>query len=106
MKLSELRASLESLEIPVKYRAFKEGEAPSLPYLLFYVEGNDGTLFGDNQNYFSVKNVTIELYTEEKDLELEERLEALLDGIKIEYTYFETYIETESMFESIYEITL
>lgn len=37
MKLSELRASLESLKIPVKYRAFKEGEAPNLPYLLFYV---------------------------------------------------------------------
>lgn len=106
MKLSELRALLETLKIPVKYRAFKEGEAPNLPYLLFYVEGNDGTLFGDNQNYFSVKNVTIELYAEEKDLELEERLETLLDGMKIEYTYFETYIETESIFESIYEITL
>lgn len=106
MKLSELRASLASLEIPVKYRAFKVGEAPSLPYILFYVENNEGTLKADNFNYVKVSNVTIELYSEEKDIELEEKLEAILDSNKIEYDIFEMYLDTEDMHEVAYEITL
>nr|DAT52430.1 MAG TPA: tail completion protein [Caudoviricetes sp.] len=106
MKLSELRASLESLKIPVKYRAFKVGEAPSLPYILFYVENNEGTLKADNLNYVKVSNVTIELYSEEKDIELEEKLEAILDSNKFEYDIFEMYLDTEDMHEVAYEITL
>jgi hypothetical protein len=106
VNLKELREKLEGLDIPVQYRAFKEGAAPPLPYLIFYVEDNDGTLKADNHNYFKVKNVTLELYSEEKDLDLEEALESILDENKIEYDLAETYIESEEMFENIYEITL
>ena len=50
MTLQKLRELLETLGIPVKYRAFKVGEAPNLPYIIFYKEDNQGTLKADNQN--------------------------------------------------------
>ena len=51
----------------------------------------------DNHNYAKAYNLTLELYSEEKDLELEEKLEALLDANNIEYDTFESYLDTESM---------
>ncbi|MBS7578456.1 MULTISPECIES: hypothetical protein [unclassified Enterococcus] len=106
MTLNELRALLNTIAIPVKYRAFKVGEAPSLPYVLFYVDSNEGTLKADNYNYAKVSNVTIELYSEEKDVELEEKLEAILDSNKIEYDTYESYLNTEDMYEVAYEIII
>ena len=51
-------------------------------------------------------NLTLELYSEEKDLELEQKLEALLDANNIEYDTFESYLDTESMYEVAYDITI
>ena len=106
MKLTELRALLDTMAIQVKYRAFKVGEAPNLPYILFYKEDNQGTLKADNQNYAKVSNVTIELYSDEKDIELEEQLESILDTNEIEYDTYESYLDTESMYEVAYDITI
>lgn len=106
MTLAELRILLDIIEIPVKYRAFKVGEAPALPYILFYVDSNEGSLKADNYNYAKVQNVTIELYSEEKDIELEEKIESILDSNHIEYDSYETYLDTEDMYEVAYEITI
>lgn len=106
MTVTELRKILDTMGIPVQYRAFKVGEAPSLPYILFYVEDNEGTLKADNYNYAKVKNVVIELYSEEKDIELEEKLEEILDKNTLEYATYESYLDTEDMHEVAYEITL
>lgn len=106
MTLAELRILLDIMEIPVKYRAFKVGEAPSLPYILFYVDNNEGSLKADNYNYAKVQNVTIELYSEEKDIDLEGKIESILDSNHIEYDSYETYLDTEDMYEVAYEITI
>lgn len=106
MKLSELRTILDQLNIPVQYRAFEEGKAPGLPYVLFYTEDNLGSLKADNHNYHGIKNISVELYSNEKDPELEEKLEQLFEQNNIEYDAYEIYIETEKMFEMLYEITI
>lgn len=106
MNLKELRTRLEELNIPIQYRAFTEGNAPPLPYLIFYVEDNQGSVKADNHNYFNLKNITLELYSNEKDEELENKLELILDNNKLEYDLMESYIESEKMYESIYEITI
>lgn len=106
MNISELRETLGTLDIPVRYRAFNVGEVPSLPYLLYYTTDNQGTLKADNHNYAKVNNITIELYSDEKDIELEEQLESILDTNKIDYDTYESYLDTESMYEVAYEITI
>ena len=60
----------------------------------------------DNQNYAKVNNVTIELYSDEKDIELEEQLDSILDTNKIDYDTYESYLDTESMYEVAYDITI
>ena len=72
----ELKAELEQLEIPIQYQAFQVGHAPSLPYLIFY-ENDSDNIFADNSNWFDVLNIICELYSDEKDIELENKLHKL-----------------------------
>lgn len=106
MTIAELRQLLNQLKISTKYRAFEEGQAPKLPYLLYYEDNDDGTLKADNFNYAPVKNMILELYTDDKDLSLEERLENILNENRIEFDSEEVYIESEQMFEKYYSITI
>ena len=55
--------------------------------------------------YQKIQKLDIELYTDQKDWDLEERLEHILDahGIAWEKTASE-WIQTESMWEALYEM--
>ena len=105
MNLMEFKAELEKLEIPIQYRSFSVGHAPSLPYLIFY-ENDSDNVFADNQNYFDVLNVACELYTDEKDIELETKLQKLLYDLEIEYNSTETYIDSENMYLKSYDVVI
>ena len=76
MNLMEFKAELEQLGIPIQYRSFASGQAPQLPYLIFY-ENDSDNVFADNHNYYDVLNVICELYADEKDIELEIKLQKL-----------------------------
>ena len=99
----EFKAELEKLDIPIQYRAFSVGQAPELPYILFYEDDSDN-IFADNSNWFDVLNVSCELYTDEKDIELETKLQKLLYDIEIEYNSTETYIDSENMYLKAYDV--
>lgn len=105
MNLMEFKAELEQLEIPIQYRAFKVGQAPELPYILFYEDDSDN-VFADNHNYYDVLNVSCELYTDEKDIELETKLHKLFYDNEIEYNSTETYIDSENMYLKAYDVTI
>lgn len=102
MTLIELHNILLSLNIPVAYFCFKE--AQDLPYICYLVKDNDGNFMADNKVYKKISSINIELYTELKDIELEEKLETLLDNYKLCYTSNEIYIESEGVFQKIYTI--
>lgn len=46
----------------------------------------------------------IELYTDEKSPDTEAQLEALLDGAGLFYDKTESYIESEKLYEVLYEL--
>jgi len=46
----------------------------------------------------------VELYTVEKDIDLEERLEALFDERGIHFEKYEAYIDEEAMYQCAYQI--
>lgn len=92
---------LDTLGLPVAYSHFKETKKP--PYLIYLTE--DTSNFGaDNKVYYKIDNWVIELYTDKKDINLEIRLEALLDDVELYYEKYETYIDTEKMYQVRYEI--
>ena len=105
MNLMEFKAELEQLEIPIQYRSFQVGHAPSLPYLIFY-ENDSDNVFADNQNYFDVLNVACELYTDEKDIELETKIQKLFYDNEIQYNSTETYIDSENMYLKVYDVQI
>ncbi|GGC88046.1 hypothetical protein [Enterococcus wangshanyuanii] len=105
MTLEELKMILDKTGLKVGYRQWPTGEAPDLPYILYYQEDTDN-LKADNKTYYKQINVTIELYSNLKNIPAETKLEAILDQHKIEWDAFERFIEDEQMHEILYEIIL
>lgn len=106
MTSEQIEEMLSELGIPFRYHHFaqKEMEDIPLPIAVWLVPGTDN-FFADGKVYKKIKKLDIELYTDEKDWELEERLEEILDraGIAYQQTASE-WLQSESMWESLYEM--
>lgn len=106
MRKKEIEEMLEELGIPFRYHHFtqKEMENIELPIIVWNC-GKSSNFFADGIVYQKIQKLDIELYTDQKDWDLEERLEHILDahGITWEKTASE-WIQTESMWEALYEM--
>ncbi len=105
MTLPELKKTLGELGLPIAYYCFAVGNVPQLPYLVYYVDEDTGFM-ADDTVYMDGCAVTIEQYTEEKDLELEGRIKALLTENNIPYKSYEHHLDSENMFLKAYEINI
>jgi hypothetical protein len=87
------------------YDHFAEGENPDPPFLCFlYPQAEE---FGaDNIVYHSFSHLDIEVYTDRKDPELEQKVEAVLSAYELFYHKSEVWIEEEKMYEVLYELTV
>lgn len=85
MKTTELIEKLKKIEdlAPIIYQNYKE--IKSTPFIVLVEDGADNTP-ADNHVYFSNTTHTLELYTEYKNFELEEKLEKLLNENEIYWT--------------------
>ena len=101
MTYKEIKTLLSTTNLPVVYYQWPEGQAPEPPYLVFYYPG-DNDFIGDNSNYQKIRELTVELYTDQKDFALEETVEGVLSGMV--YSRYETYIDDERMFLVTYEM--
>ena len=90
------------MKLPYAYHHFVEGESPDPPFLVFLYPGSDN-FAADGKVYFKVNRLNIELYTDLKDVELEETVEAVLDEHGIFYEKSEVWIETENLYEVLYQ---
>ena len=102
MTTKELYDALYASGLPVVYYAWKEGAAPELPYICYFFPQSDN--FGaDNSVYVPANRLYVELYTKDKDFATEEQVEAVLGDICGYWNKSETYIESESMYQILYE---
>jgi hypothetical protein len=108
MNLQELHDILSSTGFPVTYSHFVESENEPLPSPTFicYLNTFSTNFHADNIVYKANVNVQIELYTSKKDLEAESRVEEVLNANEIPFNTIETYIESEELFQIIYEVRL
>jgi NADPH-dependent ferric siderophore reductase len=102
MTFAELKNILDATGYPVVYSHFVS-EPPGIPFIA-YVEFDSSNFHADNRTYHKVRNINIELYTDKKDIQAEETIEALLDAHDLPYQTTETYIESERLFQKVYEI--
>lgn len=99
--MDELLKILKETEIPFAYDHFAEGESPEPPFICYLLPGSNN-FSADGRVYFKANEVHIELYTDFKDLSVEQKLEAVLDEHGIFYNKSETWIESEKLYEVLY----
>ena len=92
---------LKSTGLKVAYNNFKT--PPSLPYLV-YLFTNSDNVAADNRVYKKVNNYQVELYSKLKDIASEELIEDALDNADMFYDKSETYIDSEGLYQIVYEI--
>lgn len=103
MTLIELKRILDATGYHVAYSHFnKQTKLPYITYLATY----SSNVHADNKVYKKINNVDIELYNKIKDMQVEQTLEDLLDENELPYNKVETYIESEKVFQIIYEVRL
>lgn len=94
---------IERLGFPVAYHHFDEGEAPEPPFVI-YLFPESRNMSADNRVYQKVQVLHVELYTDKKDLNAELAVEATLDSAGLFWQKSETWIESEKMYEVLYEM--
>lgn len=96
---------LNEVGLPYRYHHFEVEEAVEPPFICWIVPGSEN-FAADGKVYFQTDNVNIELYTDFKDFELEEKIETVLDQKEIYWEKTEVYIESERLYEVIYELSI
>ena len=103
MSYEEIAEMMQEIGLPFAYHHYAEGESPQPPFLLFLSTG-ENTFGADNLMYFSFKRLNIELYTDVKSPDIERQVEDVLTQRGIYYTKTETWIESERLYEVLYEM--
>ena len=103
--MDELVKIIEEMGIPFAYDHFAEGESPDPPFLCYLLPGSDN-FAADGRVYYKISEVRIELYTDFKDVSLEEKGTAVLDNHGIFYEQSEVWIEEEKLYEVAFEFAM
>ena len=99
--MEELLQMLEEMGLPFAYHHFAEGESPEPPFVCYLLPGSNN-FSADGKVYYNINEVHIELYTDWKDLAVEQGVEAVLDEHGVFYNKSEVWIESEKLYEVLY----
>lgn len=103
MTHAEIRQMVKDIGLPSAYHHFNEGQSPEPPFVVYLFPGSDN-FSADGLVYQGIAILDIELYTDKKDIAAEAAVEAMLKKHGFFYEKNETYIETEKMYEVVYEM--
>lgn len=94
---------MREMKLPFAYDHFAEGESPNPPFVVFLYPGSDN-FSADGKVYHKSNRLSVELYTDIKNMELEEQLETVFDKHGIYYEKSEVWISEEKLYEVLYEM--
>lgn len=101
MTLRDIKNMVESVGIPYAYYQFPEGTEQPTPFICFYLTDSDD-LIADNTNYAGIRQLIIELYTDEPDFALESEVESAINDNELVYVKNTAYIDSEKMWQISY----
>ena len=96
---------IKRMGLPFAYDHFAEGESPDPPFLCYLIPGSNN-FAADGRAYYKINIVNIELYTDTKDPSVEQKVESVLDANGIFYDKTEVWIESEKLYEVLYQFEL
>ncbi len=103
MNVTQLATELDKIGLPLSYNHFTEPPAP--PYLV-YLFSYSSDIIADDHNVEEIGIYQIELYTNKKDVVSEKKVEDKLKEIYLPYRKFETWNDSEKLYQIMYEVEL
>lgn len=103
--MDDVLEMLNQVGLPFAYHHFAEGESPDPPFICYLTPGSDN-FAADGKVYYKIDEYHIELYTDVKSPALEAELEAVLDERGIFYNKSEVWIESEKLYEVLYQFEM
>lgn len=100
--LRDIKEWLEPVGIPAAELRFLKPQKP--PYAVYLCE--EEITGGDTKNLICTRDVSVEVYAEKAEREKEQEIERLLDAEAIPYEKRRVWLESEKLFETIYDFTL
>ena len=97
MTYQEVAAMIKSIGVPFAYYQFPNNTEQACPFICFFFSSSND-LAADNTNYQRIRELNIELYTDNKDFQLEETVESTLNQNGLVYYREETYLDSERMY--------
>lgn len=101
MTHAELEKLLQTAGFPVAYHHFN---APPDGIFLVYLDDGLTPFFADNRTYAGARSYRLELYSAMDPEDARESVASVLDAADIPYTADTIYVESERLFETIFEI--
>ena len=102
MTYKEVNTMIASMGLDYAYNHFPKDTEHAPPFICF-LYGNSNDMLADNTNYSPIRELSIELYTDNKDFTLEATVESTLSSNELVYRKSETYIESELMYMVVYD---
>lgn len=103
MTHEEIATMIGSIGLPYAYYQFPEGTDQAPPFVVFFYSPTDD-VYADDSNYQRIEQLSIELYTREKDFDTEAALERVLANYGLTYRKYEAHIDSEKMYQIAYEM--
>lgn len=103
MKYKDIKAIIANTRLPNAYYAFREGEVPDLPYIVWYFPAMRPEV-ADNSIHAQISALNIELYTLNKDFATEAAVETVLANAGLIWRKSEAFLDDEDMYETLYEM--
>lgn len=102
MTYEEIAQMIESIGLPYAYYQFPDDTQQAPPFICFLYDYDD--IYADDSNYVKRVVLTIELYTDTKDIPLESAVEAVLDENEMTWSKESTFIDSERMWQTSYSM--
>ena len=93
----------QQTDLPATYGEFKSSVSP--PFVVLRVPEIDD-VHADNANYIRIEDIFVELYTDTKHPPTEQKVEQVLDDLRLSYDRNEVHIEEESMYLNRYSLQI
>ena len=96
MTYRQIAEMVSSIGLPYAYYQFPNNTELQPPFVCFLFDGSND-FAADNTNYQRIRQLVLELYTDNKDFTLEQTVENILNQNGLVYSREETYLDSEKM---------
>ena len=97
MTYKQVAEMVGSIGVPYAYYQFPNNTGIAPPFVCFYFNSSND-FAADNTNYQRIRQLSLELYTDNKDFTLEQTVENILNQNGLVYSREETYLDSEKMY--------